>query len=403
MTRRDILAFVFRWKTTIIGWWLFVIALSVVLVYVKPPGFEAETAVLIERTKSPVFTPATYATPEFVAPDMAEAMNTEVQIVGSRPVLEAVVEKLGLLELPPAPEETNPIKAFRKGLRAFMVELGLRNEVPPLEGWIEDLSEGLKATPLVDSNVLQIQFGGKEPEFTMQVVNAITDAYIDHRRAIHTSSGGSDYFQGKMEEAEQELAELRNAMDDFRARYSVTALSEGRGELVREIGVVRERLAALQQQRADLTSRFAADHPRVQVVDRNIVAAKRDLEVRNTEMKELEETQSTINELTVLIASQEKLFLDYKTRYEAERAREQAPGNLINAKVIEYAAVPARPTRSRMFFIKVAILGGFMLAVLIAFLREYFDMRLKRPEEAERALGVPVMGSIGKRRALARY
>ena len=30
-------------------------------------------------------------TPEFVAPDMAEAMNTEVQIVGSRPVLEAVV------------------------------------------------------------------------------------------------------------------------------------------------------------------------------------------------------------------------------------------------------------------------------------------------------------------------
>ena len=65
--------------------------------------------------------------------------------------------------------------------------------------------------------------------------------------------------------------------------------------------------------------------------------------------------------------------------------------------------MPARPTRSRMFFIKVAILGGFMLAVLIAFLREYFDMRLKRPEEAERALGVPVMGSIGKRRALARY
>ena len=116
----------------------------------------------------------------------------------------------------------------------------------------------------------------------------------------------------------------------------------------------------------------------------------------------MDSRQSTIDDLQVLISSQEKIILDYKTRFEEERARESAPENMVNASVIEYAAVPARPMLSRMFFIKVGILGGFLLAVLIAFLREYFDTRVASPEAAERALGVPVMGSIAKARALRR-
>ncbi len=397
MTRRDLLTFVFRWKNTVLGWWIFIVALTVVLVYIMPPGYEAGSAVLVERTKSPVMSQT-----GFTAPDMAEAMNTEMEIVRARPVIEAVVHDLALdaASAQGADEETE--KSLSASFRELLVNLGLRTQVPAREGWIEDLTKRIAATPVVDSNVLRISFSSPDPVFSMRVTNAVTDAYIAHRRSIYAAQGASDYFKQKMDEADAELDRLRAALSDFKAKHAVTALSGGRPELVREIGNNRERLALLRKERAELASRFANNHPRVVVANRNIAQAERDLKARTAELEEIEARQSTIDDIQVLIASQETVFLDYLTRYEQERARESAPENLVNVKVIEYAAVPPRPKRSRMFFIKVAILGGFLLAVLIAFLREYFDTRVSTPDAAERALGVPVVGSVGKSRALRR-
>ena len=398
MTRRDLLTFVFRWKNTVLGWWIFIVALTVVLVYILPPGYEAGSAVLVERTKAPVL-----AQTGFTAPDMAEAMNTEMQIVSARPVIEAVVDDLALdAASAQGADEEAAKKSLSARFRELLVDLGLRTQVPPREGWIEDLTKRITATPVVDSNVLRIAFSSPDPVFSMRVTNAATDAYIAHRRSIYASQGASEYFKQKMDEADAELDRLRAAMSDFKAKHAVTALSGGRPELVRGIGNTRERLALLRKERAELASRFANNHPRVVVANRNIAQAERDLKARAAELEEIEARQSTIDDIQVLIASQETVFLDYLTRYEQERARESAPENLVNVKVIEYAAVPARPQRSRMFFIKVSILGGFLLAVLIAFLREYFDTRVGTPEAAERALGVPVVGSIGKSRALRR-
>lgn len=399
MTRRDLLAFLFRYKGTIVGWWVFIVLIVGVMAYFAKPTYEAMSSVLVERTRAPVITAR-----EYNAPEMAEAMNTEVEILRSRTVVEAVISNLRLDQAAGGGTSEDEPKfspsTYIKRLKDYLVEVGLRHTVDRREGWVETLYRGLDAEPIVDSNVLTITYASSEPLLSMKVVNAVTDAYIAHRRGIYASRGASDYFKERMEEAAVELDGLRARLDAYRADVEVSALLDNRSDLVREVTEMRSRLITLRAERADLMSRFTASHPRVVVADQNIEATLRQLQDRNTEIRELEELQTKIDSLQGLIDNQEIAFLNYKSEFEQERAREGAPEDLVNVRVIAYATMPAKPKRSPMFFIKVALVAGLMLGMLMAFVRAYFDNRVADPDQVERALGVPVIGSIPKKRAL---
>lgn len=402
MTKRDLLGFIFRYKNTILGWWVFVILIVAGLVYAIPQSYLAASSVLVERTKAPVVT-----TPNYIAPSMIEVMNTELAIIKSRPVLEAVADELArksaIAGAAQAPEKPNRVKQLLSALGDFMLEIGLRDPVPEREGLIQHLVKAVKADPVVDSNVLIISYPNRDPAAAMSVVNAVTDAYMTHRRSVYSLQGASDYFRTKMEEAARELERLRGALQDFKEKYSISALEESKEELVREIGRIRDRLAELRTTRSQLETRFASKHPQVLAITDNVEGAQRELADRADELQTLETRQTTIGDLTVLINSQESLFLDYKTRYEQERAREATPENFVNTRVIEYAPLPAKPRHSRLFYIALGAAGGMIFAVLIAFMREYFNRRVTTPEIAERSFGVPVMGSIARKRAIRHY
>lgn len=407
MTKRDVLYFLFRWKYTIFGWWLFIVALVAVLIYILPQSYLAESAVLVERTKAPLVTTQIARGGVFMAPAMDEAMNTELRIVLSRPVMEAVVDDLGL-GTPPESSDSDADENDEQGTGIsgtgdIFDSLGLISRPPVREAWIKTLLTEVAVKPLVDSNVLVISFGNTDPDLAMRVVNAITDSYIAHRRRIYSTSGASEYFRTKMEEAAQELESLRDELTAFKQRHSLSALEERRAELVREIGRTRDRLADLEGDLAELLGRFTENHPRVELVQHKIMASEDNLRDRARTLQELEQRAATTESRAVIIRSQEEVFLNYKARYEEERSREDTPENLVNARVIEYASLPRAPQKSRLFFIKVALVGGLLLAFLIAFFRQYFSHGVDRPEAVEQALGVPLLGSIAKTRAIQRY
>jgi len=396
MTKRDLLAFVFRYKNTVLGWWLFIAALVTVMSYLLPQSYRAEGSVLVERTNPPVA-----ADSNFRAPERAEAMNTEIQILRSRPVIETVIDQLRL-DQPKDQDAPATAPSLGARLSGLLVALGLKTEKSARESWVETLTRFVDAKAVVDSSVLTISFSSSSPTLAMNVVNSVTDAYIAHRRQVYSSRGLSAYFKTNMDQALGQLEELRAEVAAFKQDHAMSAISDSRGELVKEVGRMRDRMTLLRAERAELRTRFAASHPRVTVADQNIAAVQRQLDQRSQELHALEQGEAAVRELETLIQSQERLFLDYKQQYEQEKAREAAPENFVNSRVISYATLPGEPRFSRLFMIKLGILGGFLFALLIAFLREYFNNRVSTPEQAERALGVPVLASVPKSRMLRR-
>lgn len=66
-----------------------------------------------------------------------------------------------------------------------------------------------------------------------------------------------------------------------------------------------------------------------------------------------------------------------------------------NVQVIDLAQVPTGPVSPRpMMNIAIAGVLGLMLGVFIAFLKEFLDNSIKTPEDVEKYLGVPVLGTI---------
>ena len=70
-----------------------------------------------------------------------------------------------------------------------------------------------------------------------------------------------------------------------------------------------------------------------------------------------------------------------------------------SVKVIEQAQVPIEPAGiPRSAVLLAALAAGLLLGVILAFAFEYLDQTLKTPEDAERFLSLPVLGSVTRKR-----
>jgi capsular polysaccharide biosynthesis protein len=66
-----------------------------------------------------------------------------------------------------------------------------------------------------------------------------------------------------------------------------------------------------------------------------------------------------------------------------------------NVKVVDKAKVPSSPVKPRPLM-NIAIAGvlGIMVGLGIIFLIEYLDNTIKTPDDVQKYLGLPVLGSI---------
>ncbi len=66
-----------------------------------------------------------------------------------------------------------------------------------------------------------------------------------------------------------------------------------------------------------------------------------------------------------------------------------------NVEVVDRALVPVSPIKPRPFLnVAIAVVLGTMAGVGVAFLLEFLDTSIKRPEDITRHLGLPVLGAI---------
>ncbi|WP_129724995.1 YveK family protein [Xylanivirga thermophila] len=66
-----------------------------------------------------------------------------------------------------------------------------------------------------------------------------------------------------------------------------------------------------------------------------------------------------------------------------------------NVQVIDMAKVPDKPVKPRrMLNVTIAAVLGIMIGLLVAFILEYLDNTIKTPEDVEKYLGIPVLGTI---------
>jgi len=110
-------------------------------------------------------------------------------------------------------------------------------------------------------------------------------------------------------------------------------------------------------------------------------------------MNELGPWEVQLSQMTRARDTAEKQYLMLAGKLQDLRIRENARRS--TARIIERALPPAVPVRPRKLVnVALSLILGVLLGLCVAFMQEYLDDRLTTPDEADRLLGLPVLGHI---------
>jgi capsular exopolysaccharide synthesis family protein len=144
-------------------------------------------------------------------------------------------------------------------------------------------------------------------------------------------------------------------------------------------------------------SKYTDEHPDVIALKQRLDKAKDDLTRTLSRLSESYKDPSTkgirLIQLKRNMASASDIYSMFKKRYEEARILEAEKAQ--DVTVIEPASIPGSPISPNLTFnLFIAVFGGLLIGLVLAFVVENFDITIGRIEEIEEALKVQVLGII---------
>ncbi len=354
--------------------------------------------------------------------EQLSVLNSEVAIIRSNPVFEATADRIESINKRKQAKLAKQLKKAEKAKKAnpenpadvkiwnqlavllelfgkfkqWMIDVGLREENSARELLIQGLESRLKIAPQANSNVIVISYTSDDPEMAATIVNTVTEKYIDHHLEIYSSLGISEVYRLQIDRMEDDLKSSRDERAEYKRDKSVTALNETmRSQVQRQTQLTVEQ-SAIEREIAELLTRFGQGHTKVQLAEERLLTTRQSLNEVAEKLQNLEVIETVIRNMDIEINSMELTIQSYKKLFQDEQLINLTNPEVANVLIIEEAVAPGRPTHSRLYYILLATIGGFLVSLAIAIIREYFDHRVTDPRVAAQLLGVPTLGSIEK-------
>lgn len=324
------------------------------------PLYTADARILIEERESPLSRTRDQSAEPALDFDES-AIQSQVEVLKSRQIANAVIDKLDLTRRPEFDPARQP-----SVFKSLLVVLGLAKH--PADSTIrqrviDSYLERLSVYPVQKSRVIGVEFSAPDPVLAAEVANAIAEGFVELQQDAKRQSAiaATEWLQQEIERLRSRVAEAEQAVADYRATHGLfdveqrgvesgnlstqqlgdlnaelararaaRAEAEARADLVQTllneggaldaseevlnsqlIQRLRERQGALRAQIAELSTTLLPAHPRIRALGG---------QVANLETQIRQET--------------EKVLASLKTAARVARAREQSLVSSLNeAKV----------------------------------------------------------------------
>ncbi|OGL02459.1 MAG: hypothetical protein A3E31_15265 [Candidatus Rokubacteria bacterium RIFCSPHIGHO2_12_FULL_73_22] len=438
---RDYLRILRKHRWLIAGLFLVTVLTVAIWTFLQTPVFQASATILIEpepprvlniQEVSPIGSPT------------QDYYRTQYELITSRPIVEKVIETLGLTKRMPAlASALDPARAF---LGATTIE------------------------PKRNTRLVLVKFEHPDPALAAEVANALARQYARHNVEIKLKSAREalTWLTEQMTSLKAKVQESSVALQNYRVKAGIMGLEEQRKITAQKIMDFNKAYLEAQAQRLTIEAKLGelgrivshpggaqtiftvADNPLIQ----KLKGEASDLEVQRSKLlkvykdkhPEVLKVQAQLDQVGTRIDAELKTMLRaVQTEYRVARAREDTLlGNVNrlrqegqdlsekeiqymnlqrdsdsnqqlyeavlkrlketgvtggldtnNVSVVEEATVPRTPVKPRKAInLIVSVLVGLFVGVGVALTIEYFDTTIKTPDDVERYLGLPVIGIV---------
>lgn len=267
------------------------------------------------------------------------------------------------------------------------------------------LRKALEARVVPTSNVIEIALTGPAPDATLTLLQTLFSTYIRHRLTLWNARTG-DFLAAQSESLRQQLADKTASLNDLEQRLGLPSA----GKRLSDNVALQQELAAAAQQQATLIVEIESEIQRL-VAARAGETVPSDPNEWSAQLEEQRERLSIAVDLRENLASKlqalaaeaaqlrqaqqsyDTLRREVETldaAYEASVRRQMDSISVLVAPRLHERPVWPRP----MMVLPAGVIAGGLLALALAFLREFLDHSFARPEDVRRGLAVPVLFSI---------
>lgn len=221
---RDFLTPLFRRKRLLIVTFLSVLVVMILLAVLSGPAYSSRMAILVnqERVDPLVSTQATTQVVTTENPVTPEEINSEVELLSSRDVLEQVVVANGL-EKPP--QGFSLIELLRPG----------QTRDDRIARAVKTLAKQIKIANIKNSNLIEISYKSADPQRSYDVLKSLGDLYVAKHVAVHRPAGSYEFFAKETQKYHDELEAAEAKLRTFGRQNSIAAPDEQRTQLAAQV------------------------------------------------------------------------------------------------------------------------------------------------------------------------
>ncbi len=247
LTARDFVLPLFRRKRLLLGTFLFVFFGVVLFTLLAGPSYASRMEILVnqERIDPVVSTQATtqmITSANVVTP---EEINSEVDLLSSRDVLEEVVRQNGLNQ--------------QHGFSLIRAIMPAQNDQERLARAVKDLAKKLQIANIRSSNLIDVNYRSADPRLAHNVLQSLADLYLAKHVSVHRPAGSFEFFAEQTDKYHAELDAANTKLRNFGKQQDVAAPDEERTQLAAQFATSVGQLHTTEQAIAGDEARIRND------------------------------------------------------------------------------------------------------------------------------------------------
>ena len=241
---REFLTILFKHKSRIAAMVSLSVLIGLVLCFLLPPVYEARSTVLIKVGREYVSNAEPGNSRALLSLEQQEVLNSEIQILSNRELIEKVVTLLDVKTLYPELAKKSTSK------------------ISPREASILQVEKHLSVSGVKKSSVIEVSFQHEDPKVAAKVVNLLIELFREKHLKVF-SDPQSSFLEKQLQIYRTKLGESEQSMQSFKQKNQVYSLDEQRSLLLKQrteldttlkntdhrIDELREKLRALKNQR----------------------------------------------------------------------------------------------------------------------------------------------------------
>ena len=358
-TLRDLLTIAFRHRRLMVISFLGILSAAIFAAVLQPNRYAAVMKILVKRERvDPVVTAEASALPQFALAVTEEEMNSEVELLKSRDLLEKVVLACDLQHQSDS-SWSKVLAAVTSRRKAMSPEEDTR--IPKA---VRTLEKALTMEVLKKTNLIAVHYQSSDPKLAAQVLTELSNLYLEKHLEMHRPPGAFDFFQQQTKEYRKGLTDAEERLVDFThggavvsaklekevALQKVAEFDATLRQTQASIAETQQRIHALQEQTVSIPARMvtqvrnADDAMLLSQLRANLLT----LELKRTELlgkfdpsyRPVQEIETQIAQTRAALAVAEKSQLHEETS-DRDPTHEWSRGELAKAKA-DLAGLQAR-------------------------------------------------------------